>query len=40
MLENPDENCQVERCVASLLDDNYKIKNIPYDNYNVPGDSQ
>ena len=24
--------------LSSLLDDNYKIKNIPYDNYNVPGE--
>ena len=40
MLENLKiENCQVEKgVVASLLDDNYKIKNVPYDIYNIPGE--
>ena len=39
MLENLKiENCQVEKVLSLHCDDNYKIKNIPYDNYNVPGE--
>ena len=40
MLENLKiENCQIEKgVVASLLDDNFKITNLPWDNFSVPGE--